>query len=78
MTKKMHKLLSYMGFSLGGYQACIKYGCKEYCGDIPSETVKFYERRAEIGISSWLLNVMNIMPARNIEPPRKRKWPYRG
>lgn len=39
--KWLHKLFSLVNTSLGGADACIKYGCKEYCGYSPSECLRF-------------------------------------
>lgn len=41
--KWIHKLFSLAGLSLGGANACIKHGCKNYCGYSPSEHMRFYE-----------------------------------
>lgn len=39
--KWLHKLFSLTGSSLGGADACIKHGCKKYCGYSPSECLRF-------------------------------------
>ena len=35
--KFIHLLFSKLGFSTGGHKACLKYGCKRYCGINSSE-----------------------------------------
>lgn len=39
--KYLHKFFSLFGLSLGGANACQKYGCKKYCGYSPSEWMRF-------------------------------------
>ncbi|MEG0472644.1 MAG: hypothetical protein RR588_09945 [Solibacillus sp.] len=51
--KWLHKLFSLAGLSLGGANACFKYGCKKYCGYSPSEAMRLHE--LEHPLSSLLL-----------------------
>lgn len=41
--KWLHKLFSLLGLSLGGAEACLKYGCKECCSSNPLEQMKFHK-----------------------------------
>lgn len=42
--KVLHKFVSLLGFSLGGYEACIKYGCKECCSSNPLQVMQFMDK----------------------------------
>lgn len=41
--KYLHRLVSFLGFALGGAEACLKYGCKECCSSNPVEHMKFHK-----------------------------------
>ncbi len=43
--KYLHKWFSIFGVSLGGHKACLKYGCKKYCGYSPTESLMFIEKK---------------------------------
>lgn len=52
MMKYLHKLFSKLGLSLGGYEACLKYGCKDYCGNSVSQALAFTVRKHEVSKES--------------------------
>lgn len=45
--KWLHVLASKAGFSLGGHAACLKNGCSEYSGHLPTETMRFWDAKSK-------------------------------
>ncbi|MFP7447131.1 hypothetical protein SFC50_25890 [Bacillus infantis] len=41
----LHNFISKFGFSFGGHKACLKHGCKKYCGYNPIEALLFIEKK---------------------------------
>lgn len=43
--KILHSFFSKLGFSFGGHNACLKYGCEKYCGYSPTEASLFADKK---------------------------------